>query len=60
MGSPSVTDDKLVVNFAPRLRAAVNRISRRFRPTKAGTGFTPGEISVLETVAKVGPMPTPR
>jgi len=38
------------------LRAAVNRISRRLRPTKAGSGFTPTEISVLETVAKRGPM----
>ena len=33
-----------------------NRISRRLRPTKAGAGFTPTEISVLETVAKRGPI----
>jgi DNA-binding MarR family transcriptional regulator len=40
---------------AARLRAAVNRISRRLRPTKAGSGFTATEISVLETVALRGP-----
>jgi DNA-binding MarR family transcriptional regulator len=40
---------------APRLRAAINRISRRLRPTKAGSGFTATEISVLETVALHGP-----
>ncbi len=41
---------------AARLRSAVNRISRRLRPTRAGAGFTPTEISVLETVAKRGPI----
>ena len=50
-------DDGLVVSeLAPRLRVAVNRISRRLRPTKAGAGYTPAEISVLETVAKRGPL----
>jgi len=41
---------------AARLRAAVNRISRRLRPTKAGAGLTPTQISVLETVARLGPI----
>jgi DNA-binding MarR family transcriptional regulator len=41
---------------AARLRSAVNRISRRLRPTRAGEGFTPTQISVLETVAKRGPI----
>lgn len=41
---------------AARLRSAVNRISRRLRPTRAGAGFTPTQISVLETVAKRGPI----
>jgi DNA-binding MarR family transcriptional regulator len=41
---------------AARLRSAVNRISRRLRPTKAGEGFTPTEILVLETVANRGPI----
>ena len=41
---------------ASRLRVAINRISRRLRPTRAGAGFTPTEISVLETVARRGPI----
>lgn len=41
---------------AARLRAAVYRISRRLRPTRAGAGFTPTEISVLATVASQGPI----
>jgi DNA-binding MarR family transcriptional regulator len=44
------------VDTAARLRSAVNRISRRLRPTRAGAGFTPTQISVLETVAKRGPI----
>jgi DNA-binding MarR family transcriptional regulator len=44
------------VDAAARLRSAVNRISRRLRPTKAGAGFTPTQISVLETVANRGPI----
>jgi|ERR1700728_171925 len=44
------------VDTAARLRSAVNRISRRLRPTRAGAGFTPAQISVLETVAKRGPI----
>ena len=41
---------------AARLRAAVNRIARRLRPTKAGAGLTPTQISVLETVSRRGPI----
>jgi DNA-binding MarR family transcriptional regulator len=41
---------------AARLRAAVNRISRRLRPTRAGAGLTPTQISVFETVARLGPI----
>jgi DNA-binding MarR family transcriptional regulator len=41
---------------AARLRAAVNRISRRLRPTTAGAGLTPTQISVLETVSRRGPI----
>jgi len=54
--TPSLADETAVADLAPRLRAAVNRISRRLSPTKAGSGFTPAEISVLETVAKRGPI----
>jgi DNA-binding MarR family transcriptional regulator len=44
------------VDSAARLRSAINRISRRLRPTAAGQGFTPTEILVLETVANRGPI----
>lgn len=47
---------RTAVDAAARLRSAVNRISRRLRPTRAGAGFTPTQISVLETVAKRGPI----
>jgi DNA-binding MarR family transcriptional regulator len=47
---------KVGVDSAARLRSAVNRISRRLRPTRAGEGFTPTAILVLETVANRGPM----
>lgn len=56
MRDAAVGEEQVVTELAPRLRAAVNRISRRLRPTKAGSGFTPTEISVLETVAKRGPL----
>ena len=58
MSGRSVTmqEAKASGDAAARLRAAVNRISRRLRPTKAGAGYTPTEISVLETVAKRGPI----
>jgi DNA-binding MarR family transcriptional regulator len=45
-----------VPGTAARLRSAVNRISRRLRPTKAGSGYTPTQILVLETIAKRGPI----
>jgi DNA-binding MarR family transcriptional regulator len=47
---------KVGVDSAARLRSAINRISRRLRPTRAGEGFTPTEILVLETVANRGPI----
>ena len=39
-----------------RLRAAIGRLSRRLRPTVAGTGLTPSQISVLFTVVRLGPI----
>jgi DNA-binding MarR family transcriptional regulator len=41
---------------AARLRAAIGRLSRRLRETKAGEGLTPTQISVLFTVARYGPL----
>src|SRR5271170_7845942 len=39
-----------------RLRAAIGRLSRRLRPTLAGSGLTPSQISVLFTVVRMGPI----
>jgi DNA-binding MarR family transcriptional regulator len=39
-----------------RLRAVIGRLSRRLRPTRAGSGLTPTQISVLFTVVRQGPL----
>jgi DNA-binding MarR family transcriptional regulator len=39
-----------------RLRAVLGRLSRRLRPTLAGSGLTPSEISVLFTIVRFGPL----
>jgi DNA-binding MarR family transcriptional regulator len=41
-----------------RLRAVIGRLSRRLRPTSAGTaaGLTPTRISILLTVVREGPV----
>jgi DNA-binding MarR family transcriptional regulator len=39
-----------------RLRAVIGRLSRRLRPTVAGSGLTPSQISVLFTVVRLGPI----
>jgi DNA-binding MarR family transcriptional regulator len=41
---------------APRLRAVVGKLSRRLRPTLAGTGLTPTRLSVLATLVRRGPL----
>jgi DNA-binding MarR family transcriptional regulator len=54
----SAAATKLDLDTAPRLRAAIGRLSRRLRPTAAGTRarLTPTAASVLLTVARVGPV----
>jgi DNA-binding MarR family transcriptional regulator len=44
------------VDTAPRLRAVVGKLSRRLRPTLAGSGLTPTRLSVLATLDRRGPM----
>ena len=44
------------IDSASRLRAVVGKLSRRLRPTLAGTGLTPTRISVLFTVSRLGPL----
>ncbi len=39
-----------------RLRAAVGRLSRRLRETRAGSGLTPTQISVLFSIGRLGPL----
>lgn len=39
-----------------RLRAVIGRLSRRLRPTLAGSGLTPSQTSILLTVERRGPL----
>lgn len=39
-----------------RLRVVIARLSRRLRPTRAGAGLTPSQISVLFTIVRNGPI----
>ncbi len=39
-----------------RLRMAIDKLSRRLRPTEAGAGLTPSQTSVLFTVVRRGPL----
>jgi DNA-binding MarR family transcriptional regulator len=39
-----------------RLRAAIGKLSRRLRPTVAGSGLTPSQTSVLFSVVRRGPV----
>jgi DNA-binding MarR family transcriptional regulator len=39
-----------------RLRAVIGKLSRRLRPTVAGSALTPSQISVLFTVVRRGPL----
>ncbi len=41
---------------AARLRLAIARLSRRLRPTLAGSDLTPSQISVLFTIVRHGPV----
>jgi DNA-binding MarR family transcriptional regulator len=54
--STTLEPQKTEQEAAARLRSAIARISRHLRPTKAGAGYTPTQISVLQTVAKQGPI----
>jgi DNA-binding MarR family transcriptional regulator len=41
---------------AARLRAVIGRLSRRLRPTSAGSDLTPSQTSVLFTIVRLGPL----
>lgn len=44
------------VEETARLRAAIGKLSRRLRPTVAGSGLTPSQTSVLFSVVRRGPI----
>jgi DNA-binding MarR family transcriptional regulator len=44
------------VEASAALRSVIGRLSRRLRPTRAGGGLTPTQISVLFTVCREGPL----
>lgn len=39
-----------------RIRAVIDKLSRRLRPTVAGSGLTPSQTSVLFTIVRFGPL----
>jgi DNA-binding MarR family transcriptional regulator len=47
---------RLDAEEADRLRAVIAKLSRRLRPTVAGSALTPSQISVLFTVVRRGPL----
>ena len=55
---PQTVASAFDIETASRLRAAVGKLSRRLRPTAAGAaaGLTPTRISVLFTIARLGPI----
>ncbi len=51
-----LTNGPAAGDVASRLRTVIGRLSRRLRPTVAGGGLTPTQISVLFTLARAGSM----
>ncbi|MGD0455573.1 MAG: MarR family transcriptional regulator [Solirubrobacteraceae bacterium] len=54
--APELDPEPSQVEASERLRVAIGRLSRRLRPTLAGSGLTPSQISVLFTVVRLGPI----
>jgi len=48
--------DSPAAESTARLRAVIGKLSRRLRPTLAGSGLTPSQISVLFTIVQLGPL----
>jgi DNA-binding MarR family transcriptional regulator len=53
---PKPADTDTDTDATARLRAVIGRLSRRLRPTVAGSGLTPSQISVLFTIVRLGPL----
>lgn len=56
IGSDHTPLDHDELEAASQLRAVIGRLSRQLRPTVAGSGLTPSQISVLFTVVRRGPL----
>lgn len=54
--SPGLDASPSQAESITRLRAVISKLSRRLRPTVAGSGLTPSQISVLFTVVRLGPV----
>lgn len=54
--SKSTPPDSEELDETARLRAAIGKLSRRLRPTVAGSGLTPSQTSVLFSVVRRGPV----
>lgn len=53
---PTTDPEQSELESSARLRAAIGRLSRRLRPTVAGSDLTPSQISVLFSVVRLGPI----
>jgi DNA-binding MarR family transcriptional regulator len=53
---PELDPHTSYADASERLRAVIGRLSRRLRPTVAGSGLTHSQISVLFTVVRLGPV----
>jgi DNA-binding MarR family transcriptional regulator len=51
-----VSEDRLVVEWAARLRTAVARLERQFRRETSGP-YTPTQLSVIGAIYRYGPIP---
>jgi DNA-binding MarR family transcriptional regulator len=49
-------DEQQQLEDIARLRAVIGKLGRRLRPTRAGAGLTPSQISVLFTIVRRGPV----
>jgi DNA-binding MarR family transcriptional regulator len=53
---PTPDPDPSEIEATARLRAVLGKLSRRLRPTVAGSGLTPSQTSVLFTIVRLGPL----
>jgi DNA-binding MarR family transcriptional regulator len=51
------TETGEAIELPAALRTVIARLSRLLRPTRAGGGLTPTQISVLFTLVREGPLP---